>query len=160
MDPEYLRYVRGWMEAVAREVIVPNKYPHGPILPCRCERGHLLGRRLRVDKFQLREHAAAHYPAFLETKYGSIEKYNAAAAHTAEASGDQAAGRVAGFDPRERPPCSIGRLRESFYRRILSTYVEYLREEGVSVPAVITSTAAGRPGSGRGHVIGRYNRPT
>lgn len=164
MDPEYLLYVRGWLEAVAREVIVPNQYPHGPILAVQVlNEGVYSDGGYGVDKFNFETTAAAHYPAFLEAKYGSVEKYNGACGT-----------RFGSFVEIKPPgPWSPGTARASvrpwldwaefgqaFYRRILSTYVEYLREEGVSVPAVINlNPPPGARGAGVDTVMGRYNPP-
>lgn len=78
LDPEFLEYVRDWLQAVTREVLVPASYPRGPLVAVQ-----LLNEGIYSDSsngiipnYGYSRASTALYRQFLEEKYGSIEDYN------------------------------------------------------------------------------------
>ncbi|MFH0954038.1 MAG: beta-galactosidase [Verrucomicrobiota bacterium] len=164
MDPEYLPYVKEWFHTVARQVIVPNEYPHGPILAVQVlNEGVYSDGGAGVDKFNFESSAVAHYAKFLDQQYGSIDQYNAVCgARFASFSDVPAPGP---WSPRAtrgevRPWIDWAGFGQYFYKLILTTYVGYLREAGVTVPAVLNlNPPPSTQGVGLETVMGRYNAP-
>lgn len=164
MDPNYLPYVKDWFNAVAREVIAPNEYPHGPILSVQVlNEGIYSDGGYGVDKFGFDASAIELYRKFLAEKYGTIETYNdVCATHFKDFSEVQAAKPWVHQPSRAavRPWIDWAEFGQWLYRYLAGTYIGYLRECGVSVPMVFNINPPAAPrGQGLETVMGRYTAP-
>jgi len=164
MDPRYLQYVEEWFHIVAREVIKPNEYPNGPILAVQVlNEGIYSDGGYGVDQIHFDEPAVNHYREFVEKKYGTIEKYNNCCG-TELTSFKHITAPKQWTSHEERgallPWINWAEFGQYFYRKIASTYVEYLRAEEVSLPMVLNINPPAREcGATLETVMGRYTVP-
>ena len=164
MDPNYLPYVKHWMNAVAREVIEPNQYSRGPILTVQMlNEGIYSDGGYGVDKFGFDSSGIELYRKYLAQKYGSIEAYNeVCATHFKDFSEIQAAKPWTHQPSRAaaRPWIDWAEFGQWFYRHLAETYIGYLREGGVTLPMVMNINPPHTPrGQTLETVMGRYTPP-
>ena len=164
MDPNYLPYVEDWFRAVAREVIAPNEYPNGPILAVQVlNEGIYSDGAYAIDKIHFDAAAVGHYREFLRGKYGSIATYNEVCGTSFDDFNDVPAARpwaAPASRGATRPWIDWAEFGMRFYKVVAKTYVDYLRDHGVTLPMVININP---PVSPRGAILetymGRYNAP-
>ena len=164
MDPVFLNYVEDWFRIVAKEVIVPNEYPNGPIVSVQVlnegiysDGGH------GVDKIHFDKAAIDHYRKFVEEKYGTVDAYNEACGAECASFSDVSSPRQWVTRPEAGqllPWVDWAEFGQHVYRKIAATYIGYLRDAGTTLPMVMNVNP---PGSARGAaletVMGRYTVP-
>lgn len=164
LNTEYLKYVENWFRAVARDLIAPNQFPHGPIVAVQVlNEGIYSDGSYAIDKLHFEEDAVEHYQKFLSIKYGTIENYNRRCGTIHEtfleikAPGPWAPGANRAS---VRPWIDWAEFGQYYYRLIAGTYIRFLRDNGVSLPMVMNINP---PAAARGPILetvmGRYNIP-
>ncbi len=141
MDPEFLLYVRDWLRACAREVIVPHEYPRGPIIALQVLNEGVYSRGAAPpEMINFEASAVAHYRRFLEVKYGSLAEYNRARGARFKTFAEVAPPPA--WSPQRQPADVLPWLDWAefcgwFHRLIATTYIGYLREAGATLPVVM-----------------------
>jgi len=162
MDPEYLKYVKDWMEHVAREVIVPNEYPNGPIVAMQVLNEGVYSRGAApVDLINFESSGVARYREFLGRKYGTIEAYNSLVGTAFKSFAEIGAPKP--WTPQTTrgamfPWIDWAIFCEEFHHVIAKTYIDYLTNAGTTVPVVMNiNTPAEAHGTMVDNHVGRFN---
>ncbi len=162
MDPEYLKFVQDWMEHVAREVIIPNEYPKGPIVAMQVLNEGVYSRGAApVDLINFEACGVAHYRDFVQQKYGTIERYNRAVGTAFKDFSEITAPKP--WTPQTSrgamlPWIDWAEFGEYFHHVIAKTYTGYLTAAGTTVPVVMNiNTPAEARGTAVENHVGRFN---
>lgn len=164
MDPVFLEYVSDWFAAVARKVIAPHQYTHGPVIAVQAlNEGIYSDGGYPLDQLHFDSAAIQLYQDFLRHRYQRIETYN-------DLTGLSLNNFSEVQPPRNwTPPATRQSLRPSldwaefhrfFYRELAATCINFLRNHGVEVPAVMNiSPPSAARGAALKTFLGRYSPP-
>ena len=164
MDPLLVEYVADWFHAVARNVIVPFQYPHGPIIAVQVlNEGIYSDGGYAVDQLHYDPAAIKWYRQFLREKYGTLERYNEVTGNTYH-SFDEIQPPHSWVSPQTRgalrPYLDWAEFHRYFYRILADTYIRFLRESGVELPIVMNiNPPISARGAGLETFAGRYTPP-